>query len=138
MKPVHAQDLVEAARAASERGYAPYSGFRVGAALLGEAGGVFTGCNVENASLGMTICAEQSAVVCAVAAGERRFQALAIYCEAQEPAPPCGACRQVLREFARDLRIYLAAARGDWREVALADLYPEPFGPDALRGLGKD
>lgn len=127
-----AQDLVRAARQASERAYAPYSGFRVGAALLSASGAVFTGCNVENASYGLSMCAERVAAACAVAAGQQRLRALAIYADADEPAPPCGACRQVLGEFAADLPIYLAGRRGGWREVRLAALYPMPFGSAAL------
>jgi cytidine deaminase len=134
MTTIQARQLVAAARAASERAYAPYSRFRVGAALLGTGGATYTGCNVENVSLGLTMCAERVAVGCAVAAGERGFRALAIYSEAPEPAPPCGACRQVLREFAADLPIYLAGGSGGWRQVSLADLYPMPFAPSSLPG----
>ena len=134
MTTIEAQQLVAAARAASERAYAPYSRFRVGAALLGASGATYSGCNVENASFGLTMCAERVAVGCAVAAGERGLRALAIYSEADEPAPPCGACRQVLREFAADLPIYLAASGGGWRQVTLADLYPMPFAPSSLPG----
>jgi cytidine deaminase len=132
-----AASLLRTAREAGERAYAPYSSFRVGAALLGANGRVFSGCNVENASLGLTVCAERVAVGCAVAAGERRFQALAIATETDDAAPPCGACLQVLSEFAQDLPIYLGGRCG-WREVRLRELYPMPFGPAALGGQGKD
>lgn len=138
MRQVKPATLVEAARAASERAYAPYSGLRVGAALLGQDGRVFTGCNVENASLGLTMCAERTALACAVAAGQHKFRALAVYVEAEEPAPPCGACRQVLREFAADMPIYLAGRDGAVRQVSLAALYPMPFESAALRARGGD
>jgi len=135
---VQADDLIGLARQASERAYAPYSGFRVGAALLCENGVRFSGCNIENASYGLSICAERAAVFAAVAAGERSFRALAVYTESDEPGPPCGACLQVLREFAVDMPIYLAGRSGARREVSLAVLYPMPFGPAALAGQGKD
>jgi cytidine deaminase len=138
MSSAHASELIERARKASGQAYAPYSGFRVGAAVLGAGGGVFTGCNVENASYGLTVCAERVAVFCAVAAGERRLAALALYVDADEPAPPCGACLQVLREFAQDLPIYLAGRGGGWKEMTLGGLYPMPFGPGALGERHKD
>jgi len=118
--------LLAEARAVRDRAYAPYSGFRVGAALLGASGRVYVGCNVENASFGLTICAERSAVVAAVAAGETRFQAVAIVTDSEGPVAPCGACRQVLAEFEPKLEVWSegGGVQGGWR---LDQLLPEPF-----------
>src|ERR1700760_1380000 len=96
-------DLVTAARAARERAYAPYSRFQVGAALRTRSGRVFCGCNVENLSFGLTVCAERAAVFAAVAAGEADFEAIAVVADSVQPVTPCGACRQVLVEFSSDL-----------------------------------
>jgi cytidine deaminase len=119
------RDLVGFARAMRKRAYAPYSGYRVGAALLGSDGVVYGGCNVENASYGLTICAERAAFVAAVAAGCREFVALAVATE--DRAPPCGACLQVAREFAGTLPVVLAGRSGAPRETSLAELLPVPF-----------
>jgi len=124
------EDLVAAAIAARKNAYAPYSHFQVGAALLAEDGEIITGSNVENASYGLTICAERAAVFAASSRGIRRFLAIAI---ATDPgAAPCGACRQVLREFATDLPIHLAETNGRFRTTSLAALLPESFGPEDL------
>jgi cytidine deaminase len=131
-----AAELVAAARGARERAYAPYSGFRVGAALLTEQGDVITAANVENASYGLAICAERSAVVAAVAAGSRRFLAIAVAGNGPDPVTPCGACRQVLREFPRgaDLEVLCAGESGEEvRTTTLGALLPESFGPEDLR-----
>jgi len=109
------------------RAYAPYSSFPVGAALLGKSGRTYTGVNVENASLGLSICAERNAVFAAVAAGERAFDAIAIATQADAPTPPCGACRQVLLEFAEDLPVHLAVSGGPIETHTLSELVPRPF-----------
>jgi cytidine deaminase len=124
--------LIEAARSAQSRAYAPYSNFRVGAALESVDGSVFTGCNVENASYGLTICAERAAVSAAVGAGARRFRRAVVVSDVDPPAAPCGACRQVLAEFGLDLPI---DGVGSQRKVTwrLAELLPAAFGPEQLR-----
>ena len=119
--------LVRAALRAREMAYAPYSGFHVGAALLGWRGEVYTGANVENATYGATICAERSAVVTAVSAGERRFRAVVVASQSTPPAPPCGVCRQVLSEFGMDLPVILVNTRGYVVETDLATLLPMHF-----------
>ena len=135
MKRPSAAELVAAARAARDRAYAPYSGYRVGAALRTAGGEVVRAANVENASYGLTICAERAAVVAAIAAGQRRFEAIAVAANGHEPASLCGACRQVLREFPRDLelRVLCAGESGDQLViVTLGELLPASFGPERL------
>lgn len=124
--------LVGKAVEARKQAYAPYSGFAVGAAILAEDGRIFTGCNVENASYGLTMCAERVALFTAVAAGARKFLALAVAC-GEEPCSPCGACRQVLYEFAPELLLIMADGEGRaWRTAHLAELLPQGFGPHHL------
>ena len=123
--------LVGAARAAQQHAYAPYSNFRVGAALEADDGRVFVGCNVENASYGLTICAERAAVCAAVSAGARRLRRAIVVTDIDPPAAPCGACRQVLSEFGPDLRV---TAVGPSQQVSwsMGELLPAAFGKDAL------
>mgnify|MGYP005849738415 CR=1 FL=1 len=123
--------LVEAAQGARQRAYAPYSHYRVGAALLGQSGAVYTGCNVENASYGASICAERTAAVKAISEGERTFVAIAVV--TANGGTPCGICRQFLSEFAPDLRVIIADAEGRVHsESALADLLPDSLGTAKL------
>ena len=117
---------------AMERAYAPYSKFRVGAALRGADGSVHPGCNVENAAYPASICAERGALLGAVARGVREFDALALVTEADEPTPPCGQCRQVLVEFAPDLLITSRTRAGAERQWRLSELLPHPFNPSSL------
>jgi cytidine deaminase len=126
------QALLTAARTVRANAYAPYSGFEVGAALLGKSGKVYIGCNVENASYGATICAERSALLRAIADGEREFTALAIVGGTEKPASPCGICRQFLSEFGTDLQLIMAAPSGEVVEARLGDYLPESFGPADL------
>jgi cytidine deaminase len=123
--------LIEAARAAQRRAYAPYSRYHVGAALEAEDGAVFVGCNVENASYGLTICAERAAVAAAVAAGARRIRRAVVVTDSDPPAAPCGACRQVLNEFGADMTVEAVGPAGSLR-WALSDLLPSAFGPEQL------
>jgi len=124
--------LVEAASVARERAYAPYSRFRVGAALLTDDGRVFSGCNVENASYPAGICAERGAVASAVAGGARRFSTIVVSTEADQPTPPCGVCRQVLVEFAPRLVVVSVTTGGLSARWTMDELLPAPFTPASL------
>lgn len=126
------QTLIERALAARQWAYAPYSRYRVGAALLASSGKIYDGCNVENAAYGSSICAERTALVKAVSEGERRFEAAAVATD--NGGSPCGACRQMLSEFGLDLEILLLDGEGKAaRETTLRDLLPDAFTPDSLR-----
>lgn len=120
-------DLYEAARAARLRAYAPYSHFQVGAALRTVDGRVFTGCNVENRTFGLTICAERVAVARAVEAGVSTFEALAVVTDTSPAAMPCGMCLETLSEFAEDMPILIANLAGERRMVTLRQIHPDPF-----------
>ncbi len=124
--------LTERAMGAMERAYAPYSGFRVGAALLAADGSVTEGCNVENAAYPAGICAERAAVAAAVTRGVRSFRAIVIATEADTPAPPCGMCRQVLMEFAPELELVSVTRGGAEARWSMSDLLPHAFTPTSL------
>jgi len=124
--------LVELALSARLKAYAPYSKYKVGAALLTEDGRVYTGCNVENSSYGITICAERTAVANAVGDGHRRFKAVAVVTASSPPGPPCGICRQTLAEFTPEMTVILANTRGEVRKTKLSKLYPDHFSAEFL------
>ena len=128
-------ELIASATAARERAYAPYSQFKVGAALLGKSGRLYTGCNVENAAYGPSICAEQTAIIKAVSEGEREFEAIAVVSE--NGVSPCGTCRQVMMEFAPDMTIIVADTQGNARLTTVLDLLPDGFTPDQLPQSGQ-
>jgi cytidine deaminase len=125
--PVSEADLVAAARRARQSAVADYSGFAVGAALETDRGEVLTGCNIENVSYGLTMCAERVALFNALSAGHRAFRRMAIVADSVTPTPPCGACRQLLQEFAPNLAIVGANLRGRTRRWRVGTLLPDPF-----------
>ena len=120
------KELLNAALDARLKAYAPYSKFLVGAAVQAESGKIYTGCNIENASYGLTVCAERNALFAAVGAGERKFTALCVVGDTEAPISPCGACRQVMAEF-KVPRIILANLKGDVKEYTLEELLPLGF-----------
>jgi cytidine deaminase len=122
----------EAAWKALEQAYAPYSSFRVGAALVAPDGAIVAGCNVENASFPAGLCAERNALCAAVAGGTRQFDLLVVVTEAEDPTPPCGLCRQALVEFAPRLDVVSVTRGGSEARYTLAELMPHPFTPAAL------
>jgi len=126
-----ADRLIETARAAQRRAYCPYSHYQVGAALEAEDGTVFSGCNVENASYGLTICAERAAVCTAVSAGARRFRRIVVATDSEPPAPPCGACRQVLAEFGAELEVEAVGPTRSKRWT-IGELLPDAFTKEQL------
>lgn len=132
MEKVDTKDLIKAAETAAHRAYAPYSRFSVGAALLGKDGKIYSGCNVENASYGLTICAERVAIGAAIAHGCREFSQIVIYTDTPSPTPPCGACRQVLNEFSPNLEVVLVNPQGIVGRLTLGELLPLAFGPGNL------
>ncbi len=124
--------LAQSARRARTRSRSPYSKFRVGSALLTSGGKVFTGCNIENSSFGLTICAERTALFKAVSEGYSRFRAIAVATDESTFVAPCGACRQVILELAGDIDVVLVNRRGGIMVMKASDLIPHPFGPNDL------
>jgi len=126
-------ELIEAAKQARERAFAPYSNFRVGAAVRTKDGKIFTGCNVESASYGLTVCAERVAIWKAVSEGEKEFERIAVVADTRELTPPCGVCRQILWEFCGDMPVTFANLKGDVETVQMKDLLPRAFDTKFLK-----
>ncbi|WP_076417895.1 MULTISPECIES: cytidine deaminase [Colwelliaceae] len=127
------QDQITKAKEAYLKAYAPYSNFRVGAAALTELGHIVSGCNVENASYGLTVCAERNCIAQAVINGETRIQSIVVYTEQDKLTPPCGACRQVIAEFlAEDAKVISANHLGDTKIWTVSELLPDAFTPKSL------
>ena len=131
-----AKELMKIARKARQNAYAPYSHFAVGAALLAESGRVYTGCNIENASYGLTCCAERNAIFAAVGAGERRFKMLAVAADSPEPVAPCGACRQVIAEFGIPL-VVMGNLKEEIKTMTAEELLPYGFGKESMNNKGE-
>ncbi|WP_407689994.1 cytidine deaminase [Risungbinella massiliensis] len=126
--------LVEAAKKAREKAYVPYSNFPVGAAFYLEDGTIVSGCNIENASFGLTNCAERTAIFKAISEGKREFRGLAVIADTEGPVSPCGACRQVIAEHcAPDMKVWLTNLQGDIQETTIAELLPGAFQKGDLR-----
>ena len=121
------ETLISAARQARENAHAPYSNFRVGAALRSASGRIFGGCNVENATYGLTMCAERVAIFKAVSEGERGFSAIAVVTDTEVLTPPCGACRQLIWEFCGDIPVSMANLKGKMEVIQMKELFPRPF-----------
>ena len=131
-----AKELMKMAIEARQNAYAPYSHFAVGAALLAESGKVYTGCNIENASYGLTCCAERNAIFAAVSAGERRFKMLAVAADSPEPVAPCGACRQVIAEFGIPL-VVMGNLKAETKTMTAEELLPYGFGQESMNNKGE-
>lgn len=133
LSSMNKEQLLAQSKIARENAYVPYSKFPVGAALLAEDGTVFHGCNVENASYGLTNCAERTAIFKAVSQGVKNFKAIAIVADTEGPCAPCGACRQVIAEFCDgDMPVYLTNLKGDVLETTVKELLPGAFTPKDL------
>jgi cytidine deaminase len=126
------QALIRAAKQAKQKAYVPFSNFRVGAAIRTKQGRVYTGCNIENSSYGLTICAERTAIFKAISEGEKEFTAIAVASDDPDFCPPCGACRQVLMDLAPSIDFVMINKKGQEKVVTLRELFPYPFGPDHL------
>ena len=121
------EELVEAAKRVRENAFAPYSNFKVGSAVISEDGKIFSGCNVESASFGLTICAERVAIWKAVSEGESELAGIAVVADTEELTPPCGVCRQIIWEFCGDVPVILANLKGDVEKILISELLPRAF-----------
>jgi len=126
------EKLFKEAKKAREKAYTPYSKFKVGAAVLTTDGKIFTGCNIENASFGLTVCAERVAILKAISEGSYKFEAMAIIGDTKRPCSPCGACRQVISEFGEDIKIAMSNLKGDVKIKKISELLPEAFNKNDL------
>jgi len=133
-KKMDKNEVIKQAIEAMENAYAPYSKFKVGAALLTKSGKIYTGCNIENSSYGASVCAERVAIFKAVSEGEHDFELLVVATKTEEPSPPCGICRQVISEFSNDLPIMLVNDKGSIIETNINKLLPFPFLKERLDG----
>ncbi len=125
-------ELINKAKNAREHSYSPYSRFKVGAALKTKNGMVFTGCNIENSSYSLSICAEREAIFKAISAGERDLDTIAVVTDSDKLTTPCGACRQVMWEFSKDMTVVVANLKGEKKEFKIKELLAHPFGKDTL------
>ncbi|MEA2174325.1 MAG: cytidine deaminase [Blastocatellia bacterium] len=130
------QTLINAAQAARERAVTPFSNFRVGAAVETEDGKIYTGCNIESASYGLTVCAERVAIWKALSEGERRFKRIAVVADTDQLTPPCGTCRQIIWEFCRDATVIFANLRGETESFRMSELLPRAFDVRFLKESG--
>ena len=126
------EKLIKEAEKARKRAYTPYSKFKVGAAVLSADGKIFTGCNIENASFGMSVCAERVAIFKAISEGSTKFEAIAVIGDTDKPCSPCGACRQVISEFSENILLIMANLKGDVKIKKIRELLPEAFGKKDL------
>lgn len=124
--------LVKEAEKARKKAYTPYSKFKVGAAVLSVDGKIFSGCNIENASFGLAVCAERVAIFKAISEGSTKFKAIAVIGNTDKPCSPCGACRQVISEFGEDIPLIMANLKGDVKIKKIKELLPEAFGKNDL------
>lgn len=127
------EELIKAAADARERAYAPYSNFRVGAAVEAESGDIYIGCNVESASYGLTVCAERVAIWKGISCGEKRFTRIAVVVDTEELTPPCGVCRQIIWEFCGDVPVILSNLHGETETIQMSDLLPRAFDSKFLK-----
>lgn len=127
------EELIKAAADARERAYAPYSNFRVGAAVEAESGDIYIGCNVESASYGLTVCAERVAIWKGISCGEKRFTRIAVVVDTEELTPPCGVCRQIIWEFCGDVPVILSNLDGKSEIIRMSDLLPRAFDSKFLK-----
>lgn len=127
------QELIAAARDVRERAYAPYSNFKVGAAVETEEGDIYTGCNVESASYGLTVCAERVAIWKGISRGVTKFGRIAVVCDTEELTPPCGICRQIIWEFCGDVPVVLSNLHGKTETIKMSELLPRAFDSKFLK-----